>query len=153
MTESARNESVDARVLPVRGDVLLHVSPHMIHRVEMRRPRRQPEQGDTQLRRQTLRGLRRVAGVSIEKQGDVTPAIPAAHLAQERTEVRGPLVLAAEQHEVAGAKVHRAEEHAFGVAPSEPDLGLFATRCPPSTQGWEEQQVGFVLGQDDAAFR
>ncbi len=153
MPEDARDEPVDARVLPVRADVLLHVPPQMIHRVQVRGSRRQPEQGDAQRPRKALRGARRMARVSVQQQRDVAVAIAAAQLVQERAEVRCPLPLAAQQHEVTSTKVHRAEQHTTGIAAGQPDLGLCSTWRPAKAQRRKEQQVGFVLGEKDASFR
>lgn len=66
---------LDGRVLLVGTDHVLALTPQSIHRVQFRRPVRQPQQGHPLGR--TQGGLRRVAGVLIEQEGHVpTPVAP-----------------------------------------------------------------------------
>src|SRR5512142_1792502 len=72
---------------------------------------------------------------------------------EKRLKVTTAPLLARHKQPCPRPKVHRPEDHPPGIAAAQPDLGDFAALRPSGAQRREQQQVGFVLGQHDAAPR
>ena len=105
VAEGAQDGEVDTHVLSVRADVLLRSSPQVLHRIQLRTPDRQPEQADVQSRRQLLRDVRRVAGISIEQQRERPLAVTAAPSCNERTRFFRPRAISTPRNNGASVAV------------------------------------------------
>jgi hypothetical protein len=148
MIEEAVLLLCDGRILLVRTDHVLALPPQRVHRVQLRRPVRQPQQRHPFGRPQG--SLRRVAGILIEQQRHMpTPVVPSNFL-EERLEVAATPLLARQEQPGPGPQVHRPEDRAPRIATTQPHPGDFAALRPRGPQGREQQQVGLVLGQDHA---
>lgn len=123
---------VDRRVLPVRGDHVLGLSPQRIHRVQLRRPLRQPKQRHPLGRPQ--RCPRRMTRVRVEQQRDVPPPVVPADLTEERLEVTGTPLGPRQHQPCPGHEVHRPEDHPPGVPAADVDLGRLAPERPAGPQ-------------------
>ena len=85
IVEEAIDVRLDGRVLLISADHILGLPPQGIHRVQLRRPVRQPQQGHPLGLAQ--RSLRRMAGVLIEQQCHMPAAVVRPDLREERLEV------------------------------------------------------------------
>src|SRR5512147_3217642 len=81
-----------------------------------------------------------------------TPVV-GPNLPEERLKVPAPSLLARHEQPCPRPQVHRPEDHPPGVAAAQPDLDDFAALRPSGAQRREQQKVGLVLGQNDAAPR
>src|SRR5579883_336849 len=78
-----------------------------------------------------------------------TPVVP-PHFGEERLEVAAATLLARQEQSGPGSQVHGPEDGAPRIAATQPHPGDLAALRPRGPQGWEQQQVGLVLGQDHA---
>lgn len=143
----------DRRVLLVGADLILAITPQVVHGIEFRRALGQPDQFDPQPLGQMLRADSRVAWVLIQQQGDVpTPVMP-MKVDQERLEVPGSLPFPGQKQASPGPEVQASEDNAAGVPAREWYLFWSPAQRPSGPKGRKEQQVGLVFGQQDAAGR
>lgn len=136
-------------VLPIGTDLLLGCPPQVVHRIELRRPFRQPNQFDIQLGRKLLGPCGRMAGILVQEEGhSPTPVVPANH-PQEFLKVNGALISLIQEQPMTGGEVDRAEENPLGIEPGDRDGSLFAAKRPPCLKRRKQKNIGFVLGEDD----
>src|SRR3954469_19872624 len=136
-------------ILLIGTDHILGLPPQGLHRVQLRRPVRQPQQRHPL--RLAHRGLGRMAGILVEQQGHMPASVVPPEFREERLEVAATPPLTRHEEPSPGPQVHRPEDHAASVAAAQPDPGGLSALRPGGAQGWEQQQVGLVLGQDHAA--
>jgi len=151
MIEEAVHMLLNGWILPVGTDYVLALSPQGIHWIQLRRPIRQPQQ------RHPLRlaqgGLRRMAGILIEQQGYMPSPVARLNLAEEGLKVAASPPLPRHEQPAPRPQVHGPEDYAPGIAAAQPDPGILAASRPGGPQRREQQEIGLVLGQHDAAPR
>lgn len=141
---------VDVDVLRVDTDGIFGLPPQRIHRIEFRRPFRQPEQSDAQLPRQHTRRRGRMAAIGVEKHHNATAAVMPADFLQKCLEVLRKLPLSHQEQSMTGSQIHASEHHASGIPAAEHHARRFTAQRPHRTQWREQQQVSLVLNQHDA---
>lgn len=142
---------VDAGLLPIGADLILPVPPQVIHRVEMGRALRQPDQLHAEAGGQPPGGSRDVTAILIEQDGHLPASIMVMDQVQERLEVFGPLVLSRQEQPMARAQIHRPEDHTAGIPATQEDLLGPSPQRPTRPQRREQQQIRFILGQQNAS--
>src|SRR4051794_14586385 len=80
-------------------------------------------------------------------------AVVRLDLTDERLEVTTAPLRARHEQPCPRPQVHRPDDPTPGIAAAQPDLGDFAALRPRGAPRREQQQVGLVLGQPDAAPR
>jgi hypothetical protein len=85
---------IDPGVLAVGADMILAMTPQVVHTVEFRAPLGQPDQPDAQLGGQLLGARGGMAGVLVQEQGDTPATVVAADDRQEGPEILSFLPLA-----------------------------------------------------------
>lgn len=140
---------VNGRVLSVGADFFLGRSPEMIHRIEFRGSFGKPEEFDAQVVGQSLGARRRMTGIFVQKKsGPPAPIMPVNH-PQELLEVRGALVLLLQEQSMTGIQIDRAEENPLCIEAGNGDGSLLSPKRPSGLEWRKQQNIGFVLGQDD----
>jgi hypothetical protein len=142
---------INGGVLPVGTDLVLPIAPEVIHRVELGRPLRQPEQLDIEAGDQPLGCSRGVAAILIQQQGDMPTPIMMLDQPQEGLEVLSPLMLSDQEQPSACAEIHHPEDHAAGIPAAQEDLLGLSPQRPTGSQGRKQQQIGFILSQQNAS--
>jgi len=141
---------VDGGVLGISADSILGLPPQRFHRVEFRRPCRQPQQPDLQTFRQSARCLGSMATVTIEQYDRVSSTIVPSHFPQKCLEIDGILLLSHQKHAMASGQVHALKYDAPGITSAEHDSYRLTAFGPHRAQWREQQQIGLVLHQHHA---
>src|SRR6266404_3336622 len=139
-------------ILFVPADSIFPLSPQGIHGVQFGAPLRQPQQIDL-IRPGQRRGISgRVARILVQQQGNVPAPVAVMNQVQERFKVCRAAVLAGQEQAVAGTQIHGSEDHPPGVPATQTHCRGLSAQRPTRTQRREQQQVGLVFSQEDAAW-
>src|SRR5436190_18909 len=141
--------AIDRRILMIGADGLLPVSPKMIHGIEFGRTRRKPDEFDVQRERQGLRLPGCVGGVLIQQQRHFPFAVAQVDLPEEFSEVFTTMALTGFHQAIPRLEIDGAENHALGVESRQGDARSLALERPSCPERRKQQQIGFVLSQDD----
>src|SRR5262245_7345287 len=126
MQHEVTYEMEDVARLAVRADLVLGVTPEVIHRVQVGAAEWRPEQLDAEAIGLAARGLGRVTRVFIQQQHDVLARVVGPDPLQIRSELDAPLPRAVPEQAVPGTRVERAPDDARGVPAGQRDVGLAA---------------------------
>jgi len=89
----------------------------MIHRIQVRRPLRQPQEFHIPAVRKGLRGLRRMAGIFVQDHNYMPTAIVPANDVQELLKIRRTMPQHRPQQSVSRLDVEDTEKHALAFRP------------------------------------
>jgi hypothetical protein len=142
---------IDGGILPVGTDLVLPIPPEVIHRVELGRPLRQPDQLGIRPGCQLLGGPSGVAAILVQQQGDMPTPVMVMDQSQERLKVLGPLMLSGQEQPRARAEIHCPEDHSAGISAAQEDFLGRSPQRPAGPQGRKQQQIGLILSQQNAS--
>jgi hypothetical protein len=123
----------------------------MIQGIEVRTALGQPRETDVMFGCQFLTGPCRVACVLIQEHHHVPRAVSVMNQFQEGPKIIAALGRADQFQLMSGADVDRSQQDAFHIGPAQFHLLGMAAATPTAPQRWKQPQIGFILGQDDAA--
>jgi hypothetical protein len=137
----ACRQGFDVRRLTVGGDDTFEFPPKLIHRTELRRLLRQPDEFDVQARGQRLRRRSGVRARAIEQQPDrARSSVASPQFEKERPRIGPTRLLPFEDDAVRRMDVDRAEEHPFRVLPGDGHDSRPSDGGPRRPQRWKESQ-------------
>ena len=142
----------DRRRLSVRGDHSLQLAPQLVHRVQLGRLRRQPDEADIEALGQCLRLMIGVARRPIGEQPEGAPtAVPLAQLEEKRARVGSCRSGPRDDDAMRGGQADCPEQHDLRVPPRYQHFRGRADRRPRGTQRWEQSQQRPIREEDDVA--
>jgi hypothetical protein len=143
----------DGGILQVGADDIFGLSPKLVHRVQFGCAVGQPQQVNSQIASELSRPGCRVAPMLIQQKSNLPTTVMLMNQLQKSLEIFLPLMLASKQQTPAGTQVHRAKHDSTGIPAREQNAARFSPSAPVGPQRGKQQQIGFVLGQQDAAGR
>src|SRR3954451_14819503 len=140
---------VDLGILPVGADVVLAMTPQVIHPIQLRAALGQPDQLDAHLDGQVLRSPGGMTWIFVQEQRNVPATVMATDYLQERPEVLATLPRASQEQPMAGIDVDCTEDHTSCIEPGDRHLQPLPPQSPGATQRREQQQVRLILEELD----
>ena len=101
--------------MPIGKNVVLAVTPEVIHPVQLRATLGQPDQADAQLSGQVLRTVCSAAWILVQEQGDLPAPLMTVNDCQKSSEVLTTLPLTCQEQPMSGVDVDRAEDDSPGI--------------------------------------
>jgi hypothetical protein len=90
-----------------------------------------------------------MTAVAIQQHRDMPTTIAPAHLPQKHLEVRRALVLPHQKYPVARRQVHASKYHSASIAATQQNARRLALGRPHCPQRRKQQQIRFILSQQD----
>lgn len=152
-SEESLNMIINVRTLNVCAHTIFGLPPERIHRIQFGRPFGKPQQIHAIPLSQLLGATSRRSGVFVQQQGHVPAAVAFVYKLQEI--LKSLLFVAGTDQEeaVPCSKVEHSVNDSASISTGQQYFRRLSPFGPSGSQGWEEQQVGFVLRQDHASGR
>ena len=139
---------LEGRILIIRGDMPLQLTPELIHRVSLRTWLWQPDQRNVEVGSEALTLGGAMPRRLVQQQRDRAPRIRLAHETEEGLEVRLLHVRATPEDPMPGTEIDGTKQDAFGVTPRNRDMRLFALQSPGTPQDGKEAQHCLILPEE-----